>query len=85
MKSIALIGVGMSLDTTTQEGYAAIQNAEVLLGAPRLLELFSFFEKPAFPEYLPEGVLRVLTETSAERYAILLSGDVGFFSAASVL
>lgn len=85
MKSIALIGVGMSLDTTTQEGYATIQNAEVLLGALRLLELFSFFEKPAFPDYLPEGVLRVLTETSAERYAILLSGDVGFFSAANAL
>lgn len=85
MKTITIIGVGMSHETTTQEGYAAIRDAEMLLGAPRLIELYSCFEKPSFPEYLPEGVLRVLEETSAERYAILLSGDVGFFSAANVL
>ncbi|MEZ4509770.1 MAG: SAM-dependent methyltransferase [Eubacteriales bacterium] len=85
MKTITIIGVGMSLDTATQEGYAAIRDAEVFLGAPRLLALFSSFEKPAFPAYLPDGVLRVLEETGAERYAVVLSGDVGFFSAANVL
>lgn len=85
MKTIFLIGVGMNRDTLTQEGFAAIQAAEALLGAPRLIELYSSLGKPAFAEYLPAGVLRVLEENSFDCCAILLSGDVGFFSAASGL
>lgn len=85
MKTIAIIGVGMNCDTITQEGFIAIQESEVLLGAPRLIEMFSFLKKTAFPEYMPDGVLRILEEDSAVRYAILLSGDVGFFSAANGL
>ncbi len=85
MKTIFLIGVGMNRDTLTQEGFAAIQKADLLLGAPRLIELFPDIGKPAFAEYLPNGVLRVLEENSFDCCAILLSGDVGFFSAASGL
>lgn len=85
MKTIFLIGVGMNRDTLTQEGLAAIKAAEVLLGAPRLIELFPEIGKPAFAEYLPQGVLSVLEENSFDCCAILLSGDVGFFSAANGL
>ncbi len=83
MKTIWIVGVGMSRDTLTQEGLAAIRNAEVLLGAPRLVALFADMGKQAFCEYLPQSVLAAVESGSALRFAVLVSGDTGFFSAAS--
>lgn len=85
MKTVAIIGVGMNRDTLTQEGFAAIQTADLLLGAPRLIEMFFDLGKLAFPEYMPDGVQSVLEDSDFEHCAILLSGDVGFFSAANGL
>ena len=85
MKSIAIVGIGMNRNTLTQEGLATIQNAELLLGAPRLTDLFVDLGKPVCPEYLPDGVLDALEKSDAKRFAVLVSGDVGFYSAASGL
>ena len=85
MKSIAIVGGGMSRETVTQEGLAAICEAELLLGAPRLTGLFADMGKPVCPEYLPGGVLVALEKSDAKRFAVLVSGDVGFYSAASEL
>lgn len=85
MKRITIIGVGMGTGTLTKEGYEAIQEAEVLLGAPRLTGLFAETGKPILNEYLPEGVLRAVAESGAERLAVLVSGDAGFYSASDAL
>ena len=85
MKSITVIGVGMSRDTLTQEGIAAIENAALLLGAPRLTDMFADMGKPTYPAYLPDDVLVALEKSDAQRFAVLVSGDVGFYSAASGL
>ena len=85
MKTISIIGVGMNRNTLTQDGLIAIQEADLLLGAPRLIEMFFELGKPALPEYMPEGVLRAVDGAHVERCAVLLSGDVGFYSAATGL
>ena len=85
MKSVAIIGIGMGADTVTGEGLGAIEQAEVLLGAPRMLSAFSRFDKPSYAVYEPEKVKALLGENGMQRFAVLVSGDTGFYSAADGL
>jgi precorrin-6Y C5,15-methyltransferase (decarboxylating) len=83
MKRISIIGVGLGPDTLTPEARAAIARAEVLLGAPRLLEPYG--EKPSYPYYLPKDAAACIEREDATEFAVLVSGDVGFYSAAAGL
>lgn len=85
MKRVSIIGIGMGADTVTEESLRAIEQAEALLGAPRMLLAFSRYEKPAYAVYEPEKVKAVLDESGMQRFAVLVSGDTGFFSAADGL
>lgn len=85
MKTIAIIGIGMSPDTVTQEGSRAILEAQVLLGAKRMVRYYENLGKTIFPEYVPDRVKAAIEGTNAERFAVLVSGDVGFYSAAQGL
>ena len=85
MKTITIIGIGTGLATLTKEGLAAIEKAEVLLGASRMLAEFAYFGKPSFPEYQPEKTVKIIEERGESRFAILVSGDVGFYSGAERL
>lgn len=83
MKTITIVGVGMRPGTLTQDGLAAIQAAEVLLGAPRLTGMFPGFSGLVFPVYQPDAIKSIVAEQAAERFVVLVSGDAGFFSAAA--
>ncbi len=85
MKSVAIIGVGMGADTVTGEGLHAIEQAEVLLGAPRMLSAFSRLDKPSYAVYEPEKIRALLGESGMQCFAVLVSGDTGFYSAADGL
>ena len=85
MKSVAVIGIGMSRKTLTAEALKAISEAEVLLGARRMLDAFSDFGKTSIPVYLSPDILRTLEEREEQRFAVLFSGDVGFYSGATKL
>lgn len=85
MKTVSIIGIGMSADTVTQEGMTAIRNAQVLLGARRMVENFASLGKVCYPEYAPERVKSIIKAENAERFAILVSGDIGFYSATAGL
>lgn len=85
MKTISIIGVGMSRDTVTQEGLRAIGEARVLLGAKRLIEPYIKPGIPAFTEYAPEQAAKIISQTEASSIAVLVSGDAGFYSAADKL
>ncbi len=85
MKKITVVGVGMGPATVTGEGLAAIERAEALFGAPRMLAMYASLGKPSFPEYSPAGVRRAVLEGGFENAAVLVSGDTGFFSAAGKL
>lgn len=85
MKHISIVGAGMGADTVTREGYTAIKQADALIGSKRLLAEFASLGKPSYAAFLPDEVAALLKESSAERFAILVSGDTGFFSGAAKL
>ena len=85
MRKVSIIGIGMNADTITQEGFRAIQNADALIGAQRMLDAFASLQKPCYTEYLPGSVLGVITGSGYQNFAVLVSGDTGFYSAADGL
>ena len=85
MKEINIIGMGMSEKTLTAEALALINDADILIGAKRLINEFSELNKPSYNAYLSNDILEIIENTDAEKIAILVSGDVGFYSAAEKL
>lgn len=85
MKQVNIIGIGMSAATTTAEAMERVREAEVLLGAKRMTDEFSFLGKRTHSVYQPDEVTAVIKSTEAERFAVLVSGDVGFYSGAAGL
>ena len=84
---ITLAGVGMGhKNCLTKEVEKAIIEADILLGAERLLENFHFISEK-HPFYLDEQVIPYLREIQernifmeAKRIVVLFSGDSGFYS-----
>ncbi len=85
MKEINIIGIGMSKKTLTQEALKLIEEADILIGAKRLVDEFSYLNKDSYNAYLSNDVLAIVNETDAKNIAILMSGDVGFYSGAEKL
>ena len=89
MKKVAIVGIGIGMSTLTFEAMEAINDAEVLIGAQRVLELTSgLYEgtsKRLYTCYLPKEISTAIQTEAAERFAVLVSGDVGFYSAANGL
>lgn len=86
-RRVALIGIGMgSPGTMTVEGRAFIRDADVLIGAERMLKSAALPDKPRFVSYRPQEIFDfVQSHPEYRKAAILLSGDVGFFSGAKRL
>ncbi len=86
-QNVSLIGIGMGdPGNMTLEARRACEEADVLIGAPRMLEAVPDLTTPKIPAYLPEEIRTYLeTHPEYERAAILLSGDVGFYSGARKL
>ena len=84
MKRVTIIGIGTGISTLTQEAQEAIDAADVLLGSERLLVLCQTAEKPSYPYYSLSDVTICLAQSPAKAFAILVSGDVGFYSAAAL-
>ncbi len=84
-KRIVLVGMGMgTAETLTAEAQTAIQDADILCGAERLLAPYKTSGKVCFPDYRPAEILFHLAEHPEYRkIAVLCSGDVGFYSVAS--
>lgn len=85
MKEINIIGIGMSKKTLTQEALKLIEEADILIGAKRLVDEFSYLNKDSYNAYLSNDVLAIVNEKDAKNIAILMSGDVGFYSGAEKL
>ena len=85
MKEINIIGMGMSEKTLTHEALELINEADILIGAKRLINEFSHLNKPSHNAYLSQDILEIIEKTDAQKIAILVSGDVGFYSAAEKL
>ena len=71
---------------TTAQGLAALQSADLIIGAKRLLEhLPTGCTENRKALYKPENILSCLSEFPAANAALLYSGDTGFYSGASKL
>lgn len=85
-KQIDLIGIGMDgRKTLTVEGRDAIAQAELLIGAKRMLAPFQMLGKPWVCSYDPKEIAETIQMSTAKRVAVLLSGDGGFYSGAKAL
>lgn len=84
---VTLVGIGMGDDKTiTREAREAIQKAQLLVGAPRMIEAAAKPWHHTFEAYKPEIILQYLREhPEYEEVVIALSGDAGFFSGAKKL
>ena len=81
---LTLIGCGCGRDTLTLEACAAIEQAELLIGAPRLLEEFPEAAERKSARTAKE-ILDALQQADGRDTAVLFSGDSGFYSGARTL
>lgn len=88
-RQIALIGIGMGGGngrTMTEEARDFCRQADLLIGAERMLESVPCAGKAVLKEYRPGEIAAYLeAHQEVRRAAILLSGDVGFYSGAKKL
>jgi len=85
MKKITVIGMGTGRETLTREAARAIAAADALIGSRRLIEPYKNRPKRLFENCLPNEIIDVIERETAECFAVLVSGDVGFYSAAAGL
>ena len=82
-KTVHIVGIGMN--SATGEAGRVIASADVLIGAQRMLETYADLKKRSFCAYRPREVAEIIESSDAARFAVLMSGDVGFFSGAAAL
>lgn len=84
---VTLVGIGMgSEDVFTAEGKKACQNAQLLIGARRMLEAAASIGQATYAAYRPDEIVPYIkAHPEYEETAIALSGDAGFYSGAGKL
>ena len=67
----------------TKEAAEAVSRADMLFGAPRMIEPYK--DRETYPYYRAGDIIPVIEERMPGRVAVLLSGDTGFYSGAAAL
>lgn len=84
MKQIWIVGMGMGgPGQITGEGIARLKEADVVMGAGRLLEAARAWipsGTPVFDSYRPQDMIQWLKEREWSRGVLAVSGDPGFYS-----
>lgn len=84
-RKLFVVGIGMGGQTLTGEAVSAIQSADAVFGAPRMVEEASRYipcDAQRFEIYEKKKILDKIDECGFERSVLMVSGDVGFYSAA---
>lgn len=78
---VCIVGIGAGEeDTLTREAHDAIKRADCLIGAARMLE-FAVQGQGTFCAIAPEKIAQfILSHREHREFAVLMSGDTGFFS-----
>ena len=85
-RRVSLIGIGMGPGDLTERSASIVMGADLLVGAKRMLEAVDSTGKDVLTEYRSDVIARYLDENPRYRnVAVLLSGDVGFYSGATSL
>ena len=84
---VTLLGFGGGTpEGATAEAWDAIEDAEILIGAMRLLDaLPENNDQRRFAAVGAEEIAALLTQEAAERACVIFSGDTGFYSGAKTL
>ncbi len=80
---VVIAGIGMgSLGSMTGDVKRAIEEADCLIGASRMLETArEIGDRPSFKAIAPEAIMAVIKEhPEYGKFCVLMSGDTGFFS-----
>lgn len=78
-KHVSVIGIGPGdTDYLTEKGKKEIQAAQCIIGARRMTE--GAAGKAVFYAISPKDIANIIETTDCEKYAVLMSGDSGFFS-----
>ncbi len=82
-KAVFLVGIGMgSTGSMTKDGEAAIKEADLVIGAERMLNAVKKLNTRTACAYKAGEIRDIVSKTDGEKIAVALSGDVGFFSGA---
>ena len=81
-QSVRIVGIGPgSRDAMTQEARRAIEEADCLIGARRMLDAAARDRQKTFAAIAPQEIADFLrAHREYRRCAVLMSGDTGFFS-----
>lgn len=82
-KHIDIVGIGTGRGTIIELGIKAINGANVIIGARRMLEICEelISDKITICEYDAKTIRDYIEKGEATSYVILVSGDTGFYSA----
>lgn len=84
--NIFIIGTGMGdIKTLTVSAKEKIENADIIIGAKRIITPFADKGKKIFSEYNAEKIADIIRENQCENAVVLFSGDASFFSGAKKL
>lgn len=85
-KQVALVGVGMGgVESRTLGAERAVREADCLIGAKRMLEVAASAGKEQHAAVLAGDIAAYIRGSAHRRFAVLLSGDTGFYSGARAL
>ena len=84
IKRVTLVGIGMGGTATRTLGMErALSEADCVIGAKRMLESVETAGKRTYTAILARDIARAIREDGeSRRFAVLLSGDTGFYSGA---
>ena len=79
---VTIVGIGPgSAGGMTQQGREAIERADCLIGAKRVVEGAAAPDQHVFHAIAPQEIAQyILTHRQYRRFAVVMSGDTGFFS-----
>ena len=83
MKLLYIIGCGMGPGSITLEATAALSEAQVVIGSPRHTEQFASPSQEVYAAYRKDEVEAIVAASEKSVFALLVSGDTGFYSAAA--
>lgn len=86
-QQVAIIGIGMGTkNAMTVEALTLCEQADMFIGASRMLEAVKEYKKPSYMAYKPEDILGYIkSHPQFTKVVVVLSGDTGFYSGAKKL
>ena len=82
-KKVTILGIGPGdAEAMTLAAVSACREAELIVGAKRVCEALSRFQKPVVHAVIPAEIEDILRSSQAQRIVVAMSGDTGFYSGA---